>query len=92
MQMVGIILSISVVIWYLIDRFKPLWAEAKGSKFITIGIAAILGAIAVCTFGLDILVATGIVKEVTVFGQICTVLLYMAGSSAFAEIIERIKK
>lgn len=91
METLGIIMAISIVIWYIIDRFKPLWEKAAGSKYITIGIAAILGTVAVITFCLDILVATGIVPDVTVFGQICTVLLYMAGSSAFAEVIERIK-
>lgn len=92
METLGIIIAISVVIWYLIDRFKPLWEEAKGSKYITIGIACVLGVIAVITFGLDILTATGITKDVTFFGQLVTVLLYMGGSSCIAEIIERIKK
>lgn len=91
MGTLGVISALSVVIWYLIDRFKPLWESVKGSKYITIGIACVLGIIAVCTFNLDILVATGIVPDVSLFGQICTVLLYMAGSSAIAEIIERIK-
>lgn len=91
MEMLGIILALSVVIWYIVDRFKPWWDGHSYSKYITTGIAAILGVIAVCTFNLDILVATGIVGEPTAFGMICTVLLYMAGSSAFAEIIERIK-
>lgn len=91
MGVLGIILAISAVIWYIIDRFKPLWTKAKGSKYITIGISAILGTIATVTFNLDILVATGIVTEITFFGMLCTVLLYMAGSSAFAEVIERIK-
>ena len=43
MQMLGIIMALSVVIWYIIDRFKPLWDGVKGSKYITIGIAGILG-------------------------------------------------
>lgn len=91
MGTLAIISALSVVIWYIIDRFKPLWDGVKGSKYITIGIACILGVIAVLTFNLDILQATGLVSDVTLFGQICTVLLYMAGSSAIAEIIERIK-
>lgn len=91
MGMLGIILGLSVVIWYIVDRFKPWWEGHSYSKYITTGIAAILGTIAVCTFSLDILVAAGIVPDVTAFGMICTVLLYMAGSSAIAEVIERIK-
>jgi len=91
MQMLAIIMALSVVIWYIIDRFKPLWDGVKGSKYITIGIAGILGVIAVLTFNLDVLVATGIVPNASAFGQLVTVILYMAGSSAFAEIIERIK-
>ena len=86
-----VLISISFVIWYIVDRFKPLGEELKGGKYITIGVAAVLGTIAVATFGLDVLVAAGLVPDVTVFGQICTVLLYMAGSSAIAEVIERIK-
>lgn len=92
METVGIIISISIVIWYLIDRFKPLWENVYFAKYITLIIAGILGAIAVITFNLDILYAAGIVPEVTLFGKICTTLLYMAGSSAFAELIERLKK
>lgn len=89
--MLGVILGLSVVIWYIVDRFKPWWEGAPGGKYITTGAAAVLGIIAVCTFNLDILVAAGVVPDVTAFGKICTVLLYMAGSSAIAEVIERIK-
>ena len=84
-------MALSVVIWYIVDRFKPWWEGTPGGKYITTGVAAVLGIIAVCTFNLDVLVAAGIVPDVTVFGMICTVLLYMAGSSAIAEVIERIK-
>ncbi len=91
METLGIILAVSAVIWYIIDRFKPLWEDISGGKYITIAAAGALGIIATLTFSLDILVACGIVPNVTVFGMACTVLLFMAGSSAFAEIIERIK-
>ncbi len=91
MGTLGIILALSIVIWYIVDRFKPWWEGTAGAKYITTAIACVLGIIAVCTFNLDILVATGIVPNATAFGMICTVLLYMAGSSAFAEVIERIK-
>lgn len=92
MATVGIIISISIVIWFIIDRFKPLWTGLTYGKYITLAVSCILGMLAVITFQLDILYAAGIVPEITTFGQICTTLLYMAGSSAFAELIERLKK
>lgn len=91
MEALGIIIACSTIIWYIVDRFRPLWDDLKYGKYVTMAIVAILGIIAVVTFSLDILVATGIVPDVTVFGQICTVLLLMGGSSCIAEIIHRIK-
>lgn len=91
MGTISVICALSFVIWYIVDRFKPIWDGRAYSKYITIGIAGILGLVAVLTFNLDILQATGLVPDVSAFGMACTVLLYMAGSSAIAEVIERIK-
>jgi len=91
MEALGIIIACSTIIWYVVDRFRELWDGLKYGKYVTMAIVAILGIIAVVTFNLDILTATGIVTDVTVFGQICTVLLLMGGSSCIAEIINRIK-
>lgn len=91
MEMLGIIIAVSTIIWYIVDRFHGLWENLSWGKYLTIAIVAILGIIAVITFNLDILVAAQVVPDVTVFGQICTVLLLMGGSSCIAEIIQRIK-
>lgn len=42
MDMLFLIVSISMIIWYIIDRFKELWTNLPYGKFITIGISAIL--------------------------------------------------
>ena len=34
MAMITLILMMSVLMWYIIDRFKPLWAGAKCCKYI----------------------------------------------------------
>ena len=92
MEMVGILLAISTIIWYITDRFRGLWDDLSFGKYVTMAVVAVLGILATVTFNLDILVAANVVTDVTVFGQICTVLLLMGGSSCIAEIIHRVKE
>jgi len=91
--MIGIILAVSTVIWFVVDRFKQIfpWQDLSYGNWITTGIVAILATIAVCTFQLDIFVSCEIVDTCTVFGMIMTVLLIAGGSSCIAEIIKKIK-
>jgi hypothetical protein len=91
MEAITLIIACSTIIWYIVDRFHELWSNLSFGKYITIGIVGVLGILATLTFNLDIMVAVNVTSEVTVFGQICTVLLLMGGSSCIAEIIERIK-
>ena len=91
MEAVGLIIACSTIIWYIADRFRGLWDNLSFGKYVTMAVVAVLGIIATVTFNLDILTAAGVVPNVTVFGQICTVLLLMGGSSCIAEIINRIK-
>lgn len=86
-----LIVAVSTVIWYCIDRFKGLWANVSFGNYITTLVAAILGFAAVFAFNLDILYAVELYAEVTIAGQIITGLVLMSGSSAVSEIIERIK-
>ena len=91
MDSLALIIALSAVLWYLIDRFKPLYKDLSFGKWITIGLAAI-GAFAFSFgFGLDLLAACNLTPEMTILGQIITGLILMSGSSAVSEIIEKIK-
>lgn len=92
MDMLGLILALSMIMWYLIDRFKPIWEGFAYGKYITMGISAIAGFALVFSLGLDILVGLGLLTSMTIAGQIMTGFVLMAGSSAISEIITLIKK
>ena len=91
MEMITLIIAMSAIMWYLIDRFKPLWSELSFGKYITIVISALFAFGLTFAFELDLVFACGLFAEMTVAGQILTGLVLMSGSSAVAEIIERIK-
>lgn len=91
MDMLFLVGALSIIIWYIIDRFKELWRELPYSKYITIGVAAILSFLVVFCFGIDILVAFGLFAEVSVMGEVLTALIFMSGSSAVAELVQLIK-
>ena len=42
MDMLFLVGAMSVIIWYIIDRLKELWVNVPYSKYITVGISAIL--------------------------------------------------
>lgn len=90
MEMLGLILGLSLMIWYLVDNMKELWANLSWHKYVTIAVVAVLAAAVVFTFGLDLIVALSLTPEVTLVGKILTMLTIMSGSSAVAEVIERI--
>lgn len=92
MDMLGLILSLSMIMWYIIDRFKPIWEGLTYGKYITIGISGIVGFALVFSLGLDILVGLGLLASITIAGQIMTGFVLMAGSSAISEVISLIKK
>ena len=91
MEMLTLIIAMSAIMWYLVDRFKPLWSELSFCKYITIAVSALFAFGLTFAFGLDLVFACGLFAEITVAGQILTGLVLMSGSSAVAEIIERIK-
>lgn len=91
MDSVTLILALSSIIWLIVDRMKPLWADLTWGKYITTAMAAVLGAIGVFGFELDLICALGVVEEVCVGGQLLTVLALMSGSSVISEIINRVK-
>ena len=92
MNSLTLILTLSAIIWYVVDRLKPTWLGHSWSKYVTTAVAGILGAAAVFGYGLDLICAIGIAPNVSLIGQIVTVLALMCGSSAISEIIAKIKQ
>ena len=91
MDLIALIIALSAVLWYVIDRFKELWADLPYGKFITIAVAALGSFGLVFSFGLDIVFAAGLVAAPSLAGEIITALVMMSGSSGIAEIIEHFK-
>jgi hypothetical protein len=91
MSSIALILALSAIIWYVIDRVKVVWAGIPYGKYITTTMAAILGSAVVFGYNLDLIHAMGIVGSISIVGKIITVFAFMCGSSAISEIIARIK-
>lgn len=91
MSSVALILALSAIIWYVIDRFKPIWSGKSWGKYITTAVAGVLGAAVTFGYNLDLVFSIGIVPEISIVGKLITVLAFMCGSSAISEIIARIK-
>lgn len=91
MEMMILILALSTVGWYIVDRFKQLWENVPKGKYITIACSAIMGFGLTFGFGIDLIFATGLFPTITVAGQILTALAIMSGSSGIAEIIALVK-
>lgn len=92
MDMLALIIALSAVMWYIIDRVKgQFWEGTTYGKYITICLAAIFGFALSFSFDLDIVYACGLFGNSTLAGKILTGLLLMSGSSAISEVIERIK-
>lgn len=91
MNSLTLILTLSAIIWYVIDRIKVIWSEIPYGKYITTAVAGLLGAAMVFGYNLDLICAVGLISEITIIGKLMTVLAFMCGSSAISEIIARIK-
>ena len=91
MDALTLILTLSAIIWYVVDRLKPIWMGHDWSKYVTTAVAGALGALAIFGYDLDIIMALGLANQISLMGQIVTILGFMCGSSAISEIIARIK-
>lgn len=91
MEMLTLIIGLSMIMWYVIDRFKPLWTELSYGKYITIGISAVFGFVLAFGFGLDLVNAIGLYNAATPLGMATTGFLLMSGSSAVSEVITKVK-
>ena len=92
MDILALIIALSTIIWYIINRFKPLWEGKKFSKYVTILVAALMSFGVVFSFNLDLINALELYDHGTLAGKILTGFVFMSGSSAISEIIEKIKK
>lgn len=90
MEMLALIISLSIIMWYIIDRFKEMWEGTKYGKYITMAVSAVFAFAISFGFGVDIILALGLVQEGSVIGTVITALALMSGSSAVSEIIERV--
>ena len=91
MEMLTLIIALSAIMWYLIDKFKVLWTGVSWGKYITIAVATLAGFSLAFGFKLDIVYACGLVPEVSALGTVLTAFTLMAGSSAVSELIGKIK-
>lgn len=91
MEMITLISLLCCVMWYIIDRAKTLWMNLAFGKYITIAVSAVFGFGFAFGYGLDIIFALDAWPQVTTQGTVITALVFMCGSSAFAEIMEKIK-
>lgn len=91
MEMLQIIIVVSIIMWYIIDRFKPLWENWAYGKYVTIAVSALFAFALSFGYGLDIMAALGVIAEPSTLGTVFTAMTLMGGSSAVAELITRIK-
>lgn len=92
MEMLALILALSTIMWYIIDRFKELWSGLKYGKYITIALSALFAFSLAFGFGLDLIFGLGLVAAKSVMGTILTAFSLMGGSSGVSEIIGAVKK
>lgn len=91
MESLTLIIALSAVLWYCIDRFKPMWESLSWGKYLTMLVAAAGAFSVVFSFNLDLIAALNLVADITIAGKILTGLVLMSGSSAISEIIGKIK-
>ena len=91
MDALTLIIALSAVLWYCVDRFKPMWENVSWGKYITMLVAAVGSFGLVFSFDLDMVAALQLVENPSIAGKILTALVLMSGSSAISEIIAKIK-
>lgn len=97
MEMLQIIIVVSIIMWYIIDRFKALWENWTYGKYVTIAVSAVFAFSLAFGYRLDLMSALGVapaggaVAGNSILGTVLTALTLMGGSSAVSELIARIK-
>ena len=44
MSSIALILALSAIVWYIVDRCKPMWSSKPWGKYVTSAVAGLLGA------------------------------------------------
>ena len=57
MDALTLIVALSAVLWYCVDRFKPVWENVSWGKYITMLVAAVGSFGLVFSFNLDLVAA-----------------------------------
>lgn len=91
MEMLTLIISLSIIMWYIIDRFKEMWEGTKYGKYITMAVSAVFAFAIAFGFGVDIILALGLVQESSTIGTVITALALMSGSSAVSKLLKELK-
>ena len=91
MDKIMLIVFLSMIMWYIIDRFKEMWMNLDKGKYITVATSAVLAFGITFGFDLDIISALELFPNVSITGNILTALLLMSGSSAVSEIIAQFR-
>lgn len=91
MNEIMMLAAASTIIWFLIDRIKPIWTEYSYGKYITLLVSFALSAGVVFTYNMDLIFALGVGAEASLMGKVLTILAMMSGASGISEIIALIK-
>lgn len=89
METLTVIITISTVVWIIVDRFKSAWSSLSWGKYLTTLSAGILAIFAVWSLNLDVLCALGVYENPILFGEVITILAIAGGSSLINEIIKK---
>lgn len=89
--MIQTILALATILWVFIDWIKPLYANFKYARYITIGISLICGMVQAFMFKLDLLTAIGVVEATTIWGTIYAGLVISGGSALVNKVLDAIK-
>ena len=92
MEAVTLLLTFSGMVWYIIDRIKPLWSSVSWGKWITVGVSGLLCGLGTWSLNLNIFAALGFEPVLPAVAQyVITTIILMSGSSCVSEILEKFK-
>ena len=93
MESVSLIATFSAIVWYVIDRIKPMWSSLSWGKWITVVVSAILCGFGTAVFNLNIVEVFGFETSLPLVAQYAiTTVVLMSGSSCVNEILDKARR